>query len=89
MQPRIKNKSGLLAGELTILSCHPRSVHTVHISPHLPVNIYNGEGVKGKGALKRSGACKRKRDRGFTVCEGVEVTNIVACLTGAKREGEG
>ena len=28
MQPRIKNKSGLLVGELTILSCHPRSVHT-------------------------------------------------------------
>ena len=53
------------------------------------MNIYNGEGVKGKGALKRSGACKRKRNRGFTVCEGVEVSNIVACLTGAKRGGEG
>ena len=28
-------------------------------------------------------------NRGFTVCEGVEVTNIVACVTGAKRGGEG
>ena len=53
------------------------------------MNNNNGEGVKGKGALKRSGACKRKMDRGFTVCEGVEVTNIVACVTGAKKGGEG
>ena len=32
---------------------------------------------------------ERGLNRGFTVCEGVEVTNIVACVTGAKRGGEG
>ena len=46
MQPRIKNKSGLPVGELTILDQSTRSFTVVidYTIYYLPVNNNNGEG---------------------------------------------